>query len=71
MKRPSLDSLPLDEHEIEAAKDEIRSIAFNKWQLAGCPDDSDVDFWIEAEVEWIEFRYVPHRYPDDPSRRQR
>lgn len=63
MKKPSLESLPLDAQGMESARREIEVLAFCKWKEAGCPDNSAFNFWVEAEMEWIEYRYVPDRYP--------
>jgi hypothetical protein len=32
-------------------EDEIRNLAYQKWQEAGCPDGDGVYFWLEAEAE--------------------
>ena len=63
MRIPRLETLWLDERDMEAARKEIEALAFCKWQEAGCPDNSALDFWLEAEIEWIEYCYVPDRYP--------
>ncbi len=60
--KPCLDSLVLTEDEMQVAKKEIETLAFWKWKEAGCPDDASLDFWLEAELEWMEYRYVPDRY---------
>ena len=61
--QPHLDSLVLTEYEKQTAKTEIQLLAYAKWEEAGCPADSALDFWLEAEFEWMEYRYVPDRYP--------
>lgn len=32
-------------------EDEIRNLAYQKWQEAGCPDGDGVYFWLAAESE--------------------
>jgi len=32
-------------------EDRIRDFAHQKWQSAGCPEDADIAFWLEAERE--------------------
>ena len=60
----TLDTLELTEEEINAAREEVQRLAYFKWEQAGCPHDADPrEFWYEAEREWIEFNYVPDRYP--------
>ena len=61
--KPSLDSLVLTEDEVQAARKEIQKLAYSKWQAAGCPEDAALTIWQAAEVEWIEYYYVPKRYP--------
>ena len=61
--QPCLDTLVLTEDEQEAAKQTIRESAYSRWQTAGCPEDGALSFWLEAEFEWIEYSYVPDRYP--------
>lgn len=62
MHTPDLEALFLTDAELATAKSEIRQIAFCKWQDAGCPQNRDRDFWNEAQLEWIEYRYVPDRH---------
>lgn len=59
--QPSLDTLQLTESELEVAKQQVQEMAYFKWQAAGCPEDDGTDFWSEAELEWIEYYYVPDR----------
>lgn len=61
--QPCLDRLVLTEAEKETARQSIRKSAYFKWQAAGCPEDGALSFWLEAELEWIEYYYVPDRYP--------
>ena len=61
MAQPSLDTLLLTDAEREAARDHVRRMAYFKWQDAGCPENRALEFWCEAELEWMEYFYVPHR----------
>lgn len=58
----TLDQLPLSNAEREAAEAEIRQEAYLKWEQAGRPDGDGLRFWQQAELEWIEYRYVPNRH---------
>ena len=62
MYTPRLEALFLTDAELATAKQDIKKLAFCKWKDAGSPDNSDRDFWAEAHLEWIEYRYVPHRF---------
>jgi len=53
------------ERKLESAKaadlaripeDEIRPLAYKKWQHAGCPVSDGVEFWIAAEAEILRSR---------------
>jgi hypothetical protein len=57
----NLESLELDPDKLEWAREEVRKLAFQKWEEAGSPPESDTDFWLLAEREWIEHNYVPDR----------
>jgi hypothetical protein len=57
----NLESLDLDPEKLEWAREEVRKLAHEKWIQAGQPLESDLDFWLEAEREWIERIYVPDR----------
>ena len=59
----SLDALVLTDSARNLARREIETLAYAKWEQAGRPDGTDMRFWLEAESEWIEYRYVPQRYP--------
>lgn len=61
MQLPTLEKLLLTENELEEARRRIEEIAYTKWQQAGCPENRSLDFWNEAEIEWIEYFYVPDR----------
>jgi hypothetical protein len=61
MNRPTLDMLLLTDKELQAAKKQVQQMAYFRWQNAGCPLECEQTFWNEAELEWIEYYYVPHR----------
>ena len=63
MQQPRLDSLLLTDDELRAARKQVEELAYSKWQAAGCPENGGTRFWREAELEWIEYSYVPDRYP--------
>lgn len=37
------------EQRMDACEEEIRQLAYQKWEQAGCPSGDGFDFWIEAE----------------------
>ena len=57
----SLESLELDPEKLAAAREEVRKLAYQKWVEAGQPLQSEMDFWLAAERQWIERVYVPDR----------
>ena len=57
----NLESLMLTEDELKIAREQIRKSAYCKWQQAGCPLGDSLSFWRDAELEWIEYEYVPDR----------
>ena len=61
MEQPSLDSLLLNEDELQEARRQVQEMAYYKWQHAGCPVGQELRFWLEAELEWVEYYYVPDR----------
>ena len=67
MHIPSLDRLFLTEAELQIARGQIQEMAYYKWQNAGSPVGDADRFWSEAELEWIEYCYVPHREFDPPT----
>ena len=36
---------------MDACEEEIRDLAYTKWEEAGCPSCDGFDFWLEAEQE--------------------
>jgi hypothetical protein len=61
--KPCLDLLWLTDGELKAARKQVQEMAYFKWRAAGCPTENALMFWREAELEWIEYYYVPDRYP--------
>jgi len=57
----NLETLELTEEELKLAREQVRHMAYRKWQEAGCPSRDPLSFWKEAELEWIEYEYVPDR----------
>lgn len=57
----TLDSLELTAEERRRCQEAIRCMAYEKWVRAGQPDGDGREFWMQAEREWIERCYVPHR----------
>jgi hypothetical protein len=57
----TLDTLELTRDELERAKDRVRQLAYLKWEASGRPFDGSTTFWLEAERQWIEHEYTPHR----------
>lgn len=58
-----LELLLLTEAELQAAREKVQEMAYQKWQEAGRPEDEALaeTFWNEAEREWIQYYYVPKR----------
>ena len=61
MHTPALDTLLLTDDELQAARKQVKEAAYFKWKHAGCPENSALADWNEAELEWIEYFYVPDR----------
>jgi hypothetical protein len=57
----TLETLELTHDELERAKDRVRKLAYLKWEAAGRPYDGRKKLWHEAERQWIEHEYTPHR----------
>ena len=48
---------------VDACEEEIRELAYAKWEAAGCPSGDGFDFWLEAEQEVIANRIgMPARH---------
>jgi hypothetical protein len=53
-KSPTQAKPPMPEQAAEnrrTADDEVRPLAYQKWQEAGCPACDGVEFWLAAEIE--------------------
>lgn len=61
MSRLSLETLLLSDEELRVAHREVEKLAYRKWKEAGGPEGRDGEFWRAAELEWIEYYYVPDR----------
>jgi hypothetical protein len=57
----NLETLEMTEEELKQAREQVRRMAYLKWQDAGCPAGDALSFWKEAELMWIEYDYVPDR----------
>jgi len=57
----TLDTLELTKEQRRMARREIERMAYQKWADAGFRATDALKYWREAEVEWIEFSYVPNR----------
>ena len=62
----ALETLELVPEELSVVKDQVRKLAYEKWEGSGRPWGGELGFWLKAEREWIERDYAPHR--DDLSR---
>lgn len=60
----TLETLELTPEELDACRIAVRKMAYLRWLDAGAPPDRQLDFWLAAENDWIEFNYVPHRTLD-------
>ena len=67
MYTPNLEDLYLTEDELEIARAEVKEMAFRDWEQAGRPNNCDQEFWEKAQLEWIEYRYVPDRYVSEDA----
>ena len=63
----TIESLQLSPEQLEYCRVQVRTLAFKKWQEAGCLAGRAVNYWLEAEAEWIGSCYVPDR-PYDGKR---
>ena len=41
--------------------EEIRQLAYQIWQEAGCPEGNDVQNWLTAEAIWLEQHHASSR----------
>jgi hypothetical protein len=65
----TLETLELTPEERNSCQDAVEQMAYFNWLGAGSPDDGQLEFWLEAEREWIGYNYVPNR-PLDGARPQ-
>lgn len=50
-------------HKIITPEDQIRNLAYYKWLDAGQPNGRDIEFWTEAEKEYLGFSAsLEHKY---------
>ncbi len=61
MNTPTIDMLLLTDVEMQAARKQVEKMAYFKWKNAGSPENNSLTFWNTAELEWIEYFYVPNR----------
>ena len=61
MNQPTLETLLLNPSQLEMARTQVKEMAYCKWKAAGEPNIDPLAFWRQAELEWIEFFYVPSR----------
>jgi hypothetical protein len=60
----TLETLELTDQELELCKNAVRKMAYFNWLDAGRPEHAERDCWLQAEKEWLEHSYVPHRRLD-------
>ena len=68
MNRPSIDELILTKDELRNAREQVQQMAYFKWLDAGRPLGDELQHWLEAELEWIEYFNVPDRFIVDEER---
>jgi hypothetical protein len=59
-----LETLEMTPQELVSCKDIVHRMAYFRWLDAGCPDRGQLEFWLDAQREWIARNYVPHRSLD-------
>lgn len=57
----TLETLEIAPQDLPAVREEIQRMAYFKWIQAGRPEGEPLEFWKQAERDWIEQKYVPHR----------
>lgn len=60
----TLETLEMTAQELESCTDAVRKMAYVIWLEAGQPEGKQLEFWLQAERQWIERSYVPHRTLD-------
>ena len=63
----TLDTLELTPEQLDSCREEVRKLAYRKWQESGSPEGRELECWLAAEHEWIGCNYVPDR-PCDGAR---
>lgn len=61
----SLESLELTPDELARSREAIRQMAYENWLNAGRLAGDGLQYWLQAEQNWIENCYVPHRLRND------
>jgi len=61
----NIEKLELTPAELASCRAKISDLAYRKWIEAGCPCNRSSEFWLEAEKDWVERHYVPHRFFED------
>jgi hypothetical protein len=62
--RATLETLEMTPEELKSSTDAVHKLAYFKWLNTGSPDCRELEFWLDAEREWIQHNYVPHRMLD-------
>ena len=62
-----LETLDLGAEQLSQCQDAVRQLAYTKWSKQDARPGMNLDFWLEAEREWISHCYVPNR-PCDGAR---
>ena len=57
----TLETLEMTPEELECGRDAVQKMAYFNWLDSGCPDSGPLEFWLQAERQWIESNYVPRR----------
>ncbi len=63
----NLETLDIPPDELELVREVVRRMAYQRWHEAGCPNCDGVQFWSDAEQEWIARYYIPRRIDLRPS----
>jgi hypothetical protein len=63
----SLENIELSAEQRDSARCQVREWAFERWRSDGSPPGDGIQYWLEAEQEWISHNYVPPRPFESPS----
>lgn len=55
----TIHDLEMTSEEFAFSENAIKRSAYFKWNAAGRPNHRELEFWLEAEREWIEGYYPP------------